>query len=115
MVRKRLLLVLLLLVLGAASLFAQAPHPSATLNWNASPDAGVSYNLYRSTTSGSGYVLVNPTPTSSLTLTDTAVVVGGTYFYVVRATVGGLESANSNEVKAVILPAAPTNLKVVVN
>jgi len=73
-----------------------------TLTWTASTTATiVSYNVYRSTTSG-----VYTTPLASVnagtsTYTDMTVASATTYFYVVRA-VGpaNAESVNSNEVIA---------------
>ena len=88
-----------------------APTPavahSVTLTWNASTDTVTGYNVYRATVSGGPYTLLTATPVSALTFTDTAVAVGQTLFYVVRATVGGIESVNSNEANALIRPAAP--------
>lgn len=74
---------------------------SIGLSWTAPPDADLyGYVVYRSTTSGSGYVEVGrPTTTSFV---DTGLTTGTTYFYVVRA----LDQANnlsaaSNEASAV--------------
>lgn len=74
------------------------------LNWTASNSTGVSgYNVYRSTTSGSGYTKITASPITLLTYTDTSVQAGQTYFYVTKA-VGstGLESINSNEARATV-------------
>jgi autotransporter-associated beta strand protein len=79
-----------------------AGNASAQLNWNASTYAA-SYNIKRSTTSGSGYVTItNVTSTSFL---DTGLTNGTSYYYVVSATNAAGESANSTEVSA-----TPSNL-----
>ena len=83
-----------------------------SLSWTASTDANVtSYNVYRSTTAGAE---VAPAIGSSTTTTyqDTTVT-DGTFFYVVTALAGTVESTFSNEVSVAILPAAPTGLTVV--
>ncbi|HJT71862.1 MAG TPA: glycoside hydrolase family 44 protein [Terriglobales bacterium] len=67
------------------------------LTWNSSTGA-TSYNVSRSTTSGSGYSkLASPTATNYI---DTTVANGTTYFYVVSATNSAGSSANSTEVSA---------------
>lgn len=76
---------------------------SVALNWNSSISIVSGYNVYRSTTSGSGYVKLNASPVTALNYTDTAVTSGTTYFYVVTAvTVNGIESPFSNQATAVI-------------
>ena len=76
---------------------------SVSLNWNPSISVVSGYNVYRSTTSGGGYVKLNASPVSVLNYTDTAVVSGTTYFYVVTAVgVNGTESPFSNQAIAVI-------------
>ena len=99
---KKLAFILLFLV---SALAAQTTH-SVSLNWGASSTPSVTYNVYRSTTSGSGYSQINVSPVTGLTFTDSQVSNGATYFYVVRSFDGTSESANSNEAKAVI-PQAP--------
>jgi hypothetical protein len=77
---------------------------SSTLTWVASTSANVAgYNVYRGTTSGGPYTLLNATPTSAVTYGDTTVQAGQTYYYVVKA-VGsdGSLSAASNEASAAI-------------
>jgi fibronectin type 3 domain-containing protein len=72
------------------------------LNWNdnSEPDFN-GYNVYRSTTSGSGYVKLNSSLLDSSDYTDTNVVKETTYYYVVTAVdTAGLESVNSGEVSA---------------
>jgi hypothetical protein len=70
---------------------------SATIHWAASSATGVSgYRLYRTTTSGRGYVNVGTT--SALSFTDSSVKIGSTYFYVVTAVANGVESPHSSEI-----------------
>jgi fibronectin type 3 domain-containing protein len=61
------------------------------------------YNVYRSTTSGSGYTKISGGLISLVNYTDSSVVNGTTYYYVTTAVDGtGTESTNSNEAAAVI-------------
>src|SRR6185312_9374886 len=71
------------------------------ISWNASTGA-TSYNVKRSTVSGSGYATVaSPTIVSYM---NTGLTNGTTYFYVVTAVSAGGESGNSAQVSA--LPSA---------
>ncbi len=94
---------------------AAAGH-SVTLTWMASTDMVTGYNVYRTTNCGTyaGPPLNGTTPVTAVTFTDSTVT-QGTYCYVVRSVIVAgttqTESVNSNEVKAVILPAAPTALQ----
>ncbi|HZT21837.1 MAG TPA: autotransporter-associated beta strand repeat-containing protein [Verrucomicrobiae bacterium] len=67
-----------------------------SLSWIASAGAD-SYNLKRGTSSGNETLLTNLTGT---TYTDTGLVNGTTYYYVVSAVNAGGEGANSSEVSA---------------
>lgn len=82
--------------------------PSADVNGNAIAGP-LTYDVYRSNVTGTGYAKITTSPTSSLSFEDDAVVGGRTYFYVVVAyqTVNGVAigpSANSVEVNATGLP-----------
>src|SRR6202142_3591389 len=83
-----------------------------TLTWTASAGA-TGYNVKRATTSGGPYSqLAAP---SSSGYTDSTVINGVTYYYVVSALTAAGESANSAQVSATpnapsMAPAAPTNL-----
>jgi hypothetical protein len=99
---------LVVLLEAPPSLQATAGNGQATLTWPAVP-AATGYHVKRSTIAGGPYLSVG-CPTST-TFTDTGVVNGTTYFYVVSAFfTGGLdaggESANSPE--ASVTPTAPT-------
>ena len=83
-----------------------------TLTWTASTGA-TGYNVKRATTSGGPYTQL-AAPTSS-GYTDSSVINGVTYYYVVSTLTAAGESANSAEVSATpnaqsMAPAAPTNL-----
>jgi hypothetical protein len=79
---------------------------SVTLTWIASTTSTVTgYNVYRSTTNGTGYAKINSTPVlaPTVTYTDTTVSSGTTYYYVTTAVdVGGAESVYSNQATAAI-------------
>jgi hypothetical protein len=75
---------------------------SVVLSWTASPSSGVTaYNVYRSGTSGSGYIKIGST-TTVLNYTDSTVVGTSTYYYVVTALAGAQESVFSNQASATI-------------
>jgi ASPM-SPD-2-Hydin domain-containing protein/HYDIN/CFA65/VesB family protein/centrosomal CEP192-like protein len=78
------------------------PH-SVSLSWTASTSVVSGYNVYRSTTSGSGYTKLTSTLDATISYTDSTVVNGVTYFYVTTAVdASGSESPYSNEASAVI-------------
>jgi Abnormal spindle-like microcephaly-assoc'd, ASPM-SPD-2-Hydin len=82
---------------------APAQH-TVTLSWNASTSSNVvGYNIYRGSVSGGPYTKTNSAINSTTTATDTTVVSGQTYYYVVTAVDSSAnESSYSNEVQAVI-------------
>lgn len=83
-----------------------------TLSW-LEADSVDGYNVYRGITSGAetAVPLNGTTLVSALTYTDSTVVFGQTYDYVVTAVKGGIESPHSNEaVAAVNLPSPPNNV-----
>jgi len=76
---------------------------SVALSWGASTSTVVGYNVYRSTSSGSGYVQAAGSLLSGLTYTDSSVQSGSTYYYVTTAVdSNGDESDYSNEAQAII-------------
>jgi hypothetical protein len=86
-----------------------APTPSPTaehtvsLNWQASPSQVIGYRVYRSETSGGNYNPLNGTAITDLNYSDSTVVAGNTYYYVVAAVnAAGAESSYSNQATAVI-------------
>jgi alpha-tubulin suppressor-like RCC1 family protein/fibronectin type 3 domain-containing protein len=90
-----------------AGLAATPSGSQVALSWTASSGA-TSYNVKRSTVSGSGYATVNSP--SGASYTNTGLISGATYYYVVSALNGGGESANSSQATATLIPAAPTGL-----
>ncbi len=72
------------------------------LNWNNNTEFDLAgYNVYRSTTSGSGYAKLNSSLLTSSDYNDSNVSNGMTYYYVVTAVDNGtLESGYSGEVSA---------------
>jgi hypothetical protein len=76
------------------------PHTVA-LTWTASTSAVSGYNVYRSTTSGTGYAKLNASLVPAVNYSDSSVVNGTTYYYVTTAVdPGGNESSYSNEASA---------------
>lgn len=80
-----------------STLTAVAGNAQVTLNWSAPPYA-VGYNVWRSLVSGGGYALANSTAGTSFT--DTGLINGQTYYYVVTATNAFGSSGNSPEASA---------------
>ncbi len=81
-------------------LTATAGNAQVALTWNPSTNA-TSYNVGRSTASGSGYVTIaGPTTTN---YPDTAVTNGTTYYYVVASVNGGNSGTNSAQVSATLV------------
>ena len=75
---------------------------AATLFWDASPSAVAGYFVYRST-DGGPYTRLNTTADTSLSYTDSSVVAGQTYSYVVTAvTSDDIESNYSNQATGTI-------------
>ena len=76
---------------------------STDLSWDASHDPVIGYNVYRGTTQGGPYNKVNSVLDSSTDYTDSSVVAGTTYYYVVTAVdANNMESGYSNQVRVVI-------------
>jgi hypothetical protein len=72
------------------------------LSWTASADA-VGYNIYRSTTSGGPYTMINSSLDGTTAYTDSTVTSGTTYYYVATAVNSSSEeSGYSNQATAVI-------------
>ncbi|MFA7486186.1 MAG: hypothetical protein WCZ89_09190, partial [Phycisphaerae bacterium] len=67
-------------------LTATAGDATVYLEWNDNTESDLAgYNIYRSTTSGSGYVKLNSPLLANSNYTDNAVANGTTYYYVVTA------------------------------
>jgi hypothetical protein len=76
---------------------------SASLSWTASTSPNVTYNIYRSMTSGGPYTKLNSSLIATTTYLDTTVQAGQTYYYVVTAVdASNNESPKSIEVKGAV-------------
>jgi exo-poly-alpha-galacturonosidase len=89
-------------------LSATAGNAKVLLDWNNNSEGDLAgYNIYRSTTSGSGYAKINTSLRTSSDYNDIGVTNGTTYYYVVTAVNTALsESGYSSQVSAT--PAAST-------
>lgn len=83
-------------------LTAVAGNGTVSLAWNNNTETDLAgYNMYRSTTSGSGYAKLNSSFVTTSAYTDNTVTNGTTYYYVVTAVnTGNYESAYSGQVSA---------------
>jgi hypothetical protein len=109
-------------LLAVALAFAtpvKAQH-SASLTWGPSSDAAanpsLSYNIYRlaaacPVSGTAGFTKLNAAPVTTTAFTDSTIGLGNACYYI-TATLNGTESVPSNTASAVILPGAPTLLKV---
>jgi autotransporter-associated beta strand protein len=77
---------------------------AVSLNWNVSSGA-TSYTVWRSLTSGSGYAVLAGGTTEATNYTDTGLMNGTTYYYVLRAVNAAGSSGNSNQAGAMPLTA----------
>ncbi len=93
-----------------AGLTATAGIRQVTLNWNANTEDDLNrYDIYRSTTSGSGFALV--ANTTGITFTNTGLSGGITCYYIINAVDNaGNISANSTQVYATAQSAPPVGL-----
>ena len=89
--------------LGGSCVVTAISH-SVALSWAASTSSGViGYNVYRSATSGGPYTKLNGSPGALTSYTDSTVLAGQTYYYVVTAVdASSNESAHSNQAQAVV-------------
>jgi len=94
-------------------LSATAGDGMVTLNWNNNGEGDLDgYNVYRSTTSGSGYVQLNGLLLSSSDYVDNSATNGIIYYYVVTAEdTSSNESGYSGEVSAT--PAIQTDVEII--
>jgi len=82
---------------------AQTSSHTVALAWHASTSTVSGYNVYRSTTNGSGYVKLNSSLLGGLSYTDSNLESASTYYYVTTAVdSSGNESVYSNQATAVI-------------
>lgn len=81
---------------------AQVSH-SVNLSWDSGDPTAVGYNVYRGTTKGGPYRIINTALDASTIYTDNSVSCGMTYYYAVTTVdAQGAESAYSNVTEAVI-------------
>ncbi|MHC5159943.1 MAG: hypothetical protein ACYSN8_07925, partial [Planctomycetota bacterium] len=85
--------------LPPTGLTATANYETVSLQWNDNSEGDLAgYNIYRSTTSGTGYTKLNGPLLVTSDYTDNAVANYTSYFYVVTAVdIDANESGNSNQ------------------
>ena len=87
---------------GSGTGVATVQH-SVSLSWQASTSSVAGYNVYRGAQSGGPYQTVNSALVPATDYTDNSVAAGQTYYYVLTSVDSeGLESVQSNQVKAVV-------------
>lgn len=79
------------------NLTASAGNQKVVLNWTSTGTNGTSVNVKRSLVAGGPYTTIATVTSTTYTYTDTNVLNGTTYYYVVSAVGAAGESANSNE------------------
>lgn len=85
------------------SLAATGGATTATLTWVPSVDAYTAgYEVWRSTTSGSGYALLGTVTPGTATTTTNAPGSNGVFYYILRSYFQNWRSVNSNEASALI-------------
>jgi hypothetical protein len=85
-------------------LTATAGNNTVSLDWNNNGEGDLAgYNVYRSTTSGSGYVKLNSSLLTSSDYNDSNVSNGTTYYYVVTA----VDAGSNESVYSIEVPATP--------
>ncbi|WP_068783789.1 fibronectin type III domain-containing protein [Paenibacillus phocaensis] len=82
------------------NLTASAGNQKVVLNWTSTGANGTSVNVKRSLVAGGPYTTIATVTGTTYTYTDTNVLNGTTYYYVVSAVGAAGESANSNEALA---------------
>ncbi len=76
---------------------------AVVLLWKASTTSTIGgYNIYRSAVSGKDYKKIADTGKTTVTYSNTTIVAGTTYFYMIRAYKDTAESANSDEASAIV-------------
>jgi hypothetical protein len=73
------------------------------LSWTASADA-VGYNVYRSTTSGGVYTMINTSLDGTTAYTDSTVISGQTYYYVATAVNASSEESGYSKATQAVIP-----------
>ncbi|SDX32403.1 Alginate lyase [Variovorax sp. YR634] len=84
-----------------SGLTARVRGTQVVLSWWGCPDAQ-SYSVKRASTAGGPYSTIAPDITDTLTFTDSSVVAGEVWYYVIVAVTASGESAASNEERAAI-------------
>jgi fibronectin type 3 domain-containing protein len=100
--RKRVALITVFLLACAGTSPASPKKHSVKLAWLASPSSVDGYNVYRSTSPNGPFTKISTETVRKLSFVDRDVESGNHYYYEVRATSKGKESADSNRADAVI-------------
>jgi hypothetical protein len=75
------------------------------LDWNNNTESDLaSYNVYRSTTSGTGYIKLNGTLLTASSYFDDSTTSGQTYYYIVKAVDTSWNESGASSEQAVVIP-----------
>jgi uncharacterized cupredoxin-like copper-binding protein len=82
---------------------SQVVSHSVSLTWAPSTSTVAGYHVYRSQVSGGPYAILDSSAVTADAYTDSNVLAGQTYYYVIKSvTQGGVESADSTQAAALI-------------
>jgi len=82
------------------NLTATAGNKNVVLNWSSSNNAVTNFNIKRATVSGGPYTVIGSVTGNTYSYTDSNVINGTTYYYIVTAVTGAGTSTDSNEAVA---------------
>lgn len=85
---------------AATGLVATPENGAVSLAWSGVADNATGYNVKRATVNGGPYTIVNAGVVTGTTYTDSSLINGDTYYYVVSAVDGTLVGHNSNQAGA---------------
>ncbi|MFL0086197.1 exo-alpha-sialidase [Tenacibaculum maritimum] len=92
---------------AASNLTASNFGNSVNLSWKDNATTELGFEIYRSTTNGTGYTLIAKVPADTTTYTDLSTSLNSTYYYVVKAYNSGGVANPTNEVSVTTNESTP--------